>query len=68
MFDLAIRYMACGEEIFVRDSEGFETWAYSCNSCEEAEKKAKKLQKLERKNEDFNSKVIRLNSNISDKH
>ncbi len=44
MRNYVYKYTACGEEVFMRDKDGFETWVYSCNTCEEAEHKAKDLQ------------------------
>lgn len=45
MFKLITIYTACGEEVFARDKEGYETWVYSCDTCEEAENMADVLQK-----------------------
>lgn len=45
MLNYVYKFTACGEEVFMRDKDGYETWVYSCNTCEEAENKAKNLQR-----------------------
>lgn len=58
MLNYVYKYTAYGEEVFMKDKDGFETWVYSCSTCEEAEKTAKKLQQKLKKDRPSNHQML----------